>query len=96
MKKTPAAISRSTKIYKSVNLRAQSGMLVLTLPEDQDRAKVMLAANDLWLALWDFYANELHDKTDHGHSFKSPDEALGWARQRLYDIIEEAGLGGLI
>ncbi len=65
--------------------------LTFDLPENRGEFKVAAASMDWALTVWDM-AEKLRAWLDHGHDFKTADDALQGARDFLYNIMSERGV----
>ena len=88
-------------MYSSVNEVMEGKMEVkiqgckaLFVAEDKIEMKRYAHCDDVFNILWEMLKGKdsICDKLNHGHDFKTADEALEWCRDALFRKLEEEGV----
>lgn len=64
------------------------GVLMFTLPSENNEWQIAVNAMDWALAVWDIQS-ELHKWLKYGHKFETADEAIEGVQKELFDILSE-------
>ncbi len=69
----------------------KSGVLAFPLPEEQNAFEIAVKSMDWALASWDM-DGWLREKLKYGNTFKTANEALDAAREKLHEILADHNL----